>query len=220
MLTKDKCQVAQRKELESACKSEWEKRTGEPWPKGWTLKDLGKALTLAWQRKEAEKAFSKLFYKALGVSQGEISKANHDSDWSFFWGIGAASNRSLKIEWVKNRLLKAIEQNDLKFFIRFGDTLKRKPRQIELDKVAFTLSFFWDSPIHDKKKTFYVPRLSCFTDDALLDYLKILTGNEKLTFDQIRKTRQRLGLETKSIKIKGVQIVQNGFIKFIWVDKV
>ena len=49
----------------------------------------------------------------------------------------------------------------------------------------------------------------------------MLTGNEMLTFDQVRKIRQRLKLETKEVQIKGVERVGNkgeGF-KLIWVDK-
>jgi hypothetical protein len=93
--------------------------------------------------------------------------------------------------------------------------LKRKPRQLALDKVAFNLAMWWATPLGK------IPPLSWFTDEALLKMLKILTGNEMLTFDQVRKTRQRLKLETKEVQIKGVERVGNkgeGF-KLIWVDK-
>jgi hypothetical protein len=206
---------AEQKCIERFIKSEWEKAQGKPWPKGMTLNEMGEYQLWVLQKNEAKKAFYTIVDKELGISPSEIKKADHDPDWAFFWGIGAASNRDLKIEWVKNRLQKAIENNDLKFFIRFGNALKQKPRQLASDKVSFLLAMFWATPLGK------YPPFSWFTDEALLEMLKILTGNEQLTFDQVRKIRQRLKLETKEIQIKGVERVGNkgeGF-RFIWVDK-
>lgn len=204
--------TAEQKRIERFFKSEWEKAYGEPWPKGMTIKEWWKLQKYAQQENEANEAFSKFIDKQTGTSPSEIKKADHDPDWSFFWGIGAASNRDLKIKWVTNRLQKAIDQNDFKFFIRFGKALKRKPRQRALDKVAFILATWWTTWVGK------IPPLSWFTDKALLEMLKILTGNEQLEFDQVRKTRQRLKLKTKQVEIKGVERIGNGF-RFIWVDK-
>jgi hypothetical protein len=203
-----------KREAQRGVKAEWVKRTGTPWPKGMTMKELSKILTRAHQENEAKKAFHKVMAKASGMLPSEIQKANNDPDWSFFWGISAAVNRDLKIEWVKKRLQKAIEQNDLEFFIRFGHELKRKPRVTVIDKVSSTLAFFWTTYAGKG-----IPPLSCFTDEALTEMLKILTKNESLSLDQVRKARQRLKLEIKDIQIKGVERVDKDFFRLIWVDK-
>ena len=83
------------------------------------------------------------------------------------------------------------------------------------DKVSFLLALGWTTPLGK------IPPLSWFTDKALMEMLKILTGNEKLEFDQVRKTRQRLKLEIKKVQIKGVERMGNKGenFRFIWVDK-
>lgn len=202
---------AEQKRIDRLIKSEFEKVNG-PWPEGMTTKEVFQILAEKYEEKEA---FHAVMNKAVGTSPSEIKKADHDSDWAFFWGIGAALNRDLKIEWVKKRLQKAIEQNDLKFFVRLGNALKRKPRNLAFDKVAFYLAMWWAIPFGK------IPPLNWFTDEALVEMLKILTGNEGLTFDLVRKARQRLGLQSKDVQIKGVERVGKkgeGF-RFIWVDK-
>jgi hypothetical protein len=206
--------ITEKKLIERLIKSEYEKVFG-PWPKGMTLEDWGRYQLYLFQEDEARKAFHTLCDKQLAVSQSEIKKADSDPHWSFFWGIGTASNRDLQVGWVKDRIHKAIKQNDLKFFVRLGNALKQKPRQLSLDKVAFTLAARWTTWVGK------IPPLSFFTDQALLDMLKILTGNEMLTFDQVRKTRQRLGLKLKDVKIKEVKLVgtKGESFRLVWVDK-
>jgi hypothetical protein len=88
---------AEKKRIEKFFKSEWEKAHGEPWPKGMTLKEMGEYQLWALQGNEAKKAFHAAMEKAMAMPPSEIKKADHDPDWSFFWGIGAASNRDLKM---------------------------------------------------------------------------------------------------------------------------
>lgn len=196
-------------------KAEYEKRIG-PWPKGMTLMECWQNLPDkkrakdARKAQEAEKAQEKVLLKARGIDSDEVGKL--DADWFFWWGIGAAVNKDLNVIWVKNRVQKAIQENDREFFIRFGSKLKHKPRQIHLDKVALLLAFGW------KNGFGFIPPLNYFTDDALLDILQILTGNKSLTFAMLRKARQRLKLESKERKIKGVKIQGDQF-GFDWVDK-
>jgi len=194
--------------------SDMKKRYGDSWPEaGITIKEWNGIQENLQREKEGNEAFSKFLYKQQGISPSKIKKADHDPDWSFFFGIGAASNRDLKIEWVKSRIQKALEQNDLEFFIRFGSELKRKPRKNDFDKLSYLLALGWNETV---VKNF--PPLCGFTDEALLEILKIYTGNKSLTFDQIRKARQRLGLKTKDVEIKGIEIVGDSF-RLIGVDK-
>jgi|GEM_PF-3036407 len=190
------------------------KTHGDAWPaEGMTWKEWMEIQKRLQQEEEAKEAFSRFFKKASGLSPSEIKKADSDPDWYFFWGIGADTNRDLKIDWVKDRLQKAFEQNDLEFFIRFGSALKRKPRLNDFDKVTALLARGWD-----RSRIKHIPPLSNFTDEALVEILKIYSGDKSLTFDQVRKSRQRLGLKTKDVWVKGIERVGNGF-RLIWVDK-
>lgn len=194
------------------------KTHGDAWPaEGMTWKEWMEIQKHSQQENESKKALSMFLAKESGLSPSEIKKADSDPDWYFFWGIGAAINRDLKIDWVKDRLQKAIEQNDLAFFIRFGSALKRKPRGNDFDNVSAFLALFWDG--FHKIRLNKFPPLSYYTDDALVKILKIYTGNKNLTFDQVRKARQRLGLKTKDVWVKDIEKVGASGFRLVWVDK-
>lgn len=201
-------------EMDKQFNSDMKKRHGDAWPaEGMTFKEWMEIQKHVQQENEAKEALSKFLAKEIALSPREIKKADSDPDWYFFWGIGADTNRDLKIDWVKDRLQKAIEQNDLEFFVRFGSALKRKPRVHDFDNVSYLLALLWDRFWHK------LPPLSYYTDDALVEILKIYTGNKSLTFDQVRKARQRLGLKTKDIWVKGIERVGASGFRLIWVDK-
>ena len=50
-------------------------------------------------------------------------------------------------------------------------------------------------------------------------YLKCYTGNKSLTFDQVRKARQSLGLKTKRHMGKRNRESGGDGFRLIWVDK-
>jgi len=58
------------------------------------------------------------------------------------------------------------------------------------------------------------PALCFFTDEALAEYCRVALGNQRLSLDVVRKTRQRLGLKkagkpniTKVKKVNGEIVV-------------
>jgi hypothetical protein len=202
-------------ELDRLFNEDMKKTHGDAWPaEGIRWKEWMEIQKHRQQENEAKEAFSRFFEKTSGLSPSEIKKSDSDPDWHFFWVIGAAINRDLKIDWVKERLQKAIEQNDLKFFVRFGSALKRKSRLNDFDKVTALLALGWD-----RSRIKHIPPLSNFTDEALVEILKIYSGDKSLTFDQVRKTRQRLGLKTKDVWVKGIERVGASGFRLIWVDK-
>jgi hypothetical protein len=202
-------------ELDRLFNEDMKKTHGDAWPaEGIRWKEWMEIQKHRQQENEAKEAFSRFFEKTSGLSPSEIKKSDSDPDWHFFWVIGAAINRDLKIDWVKERLQKAIEQNDLKFFVRFGSALKRKSRLNDFDKVTALLALGWD-----RSRIKHIPPLSNFTDEALVEILKIYSGDKSLMFDQVRKTRQRLGLKTKDVWVKGIERVGASGFRLIWVDK-
>lgn len=207
---------ARRDELDRLFNSIGKKEWGEDWPTdGLSLEEFRELVTMRESEAESEKAFVGLGYKQLGIKPSDVKKADHDPDWSFFNFAGDLI-RNTKDEWIKSRLEKAIEQNDRKFFIRYGEALKKPEKISRLTRLEVSMVCFWARWAGD------IPPLNYFTDTALLDVLKIMTGNVNLTFEHVRKTRQRLGLKTKTAKIKGVKnLIVNGkkCFKFVWVDK-
>jgi hypothetical protein len=203
-----------RKHINEEFNAHMKEHYGDWWPtEGMTMNEWWEIRQQMDRETEQNEAFKKMKFKALGI---DLKKAG-DPDWNFFWAIGWEENRDLRLDWVKDRLQKAIEQNDLNFFVRFGHELKKKPLRFVLDKVEAVLVSGWADFMGP------VPPLSTFTDEALLQYLKMMTHNSSLTFEQIRKTRQRLGLKTK--RTDGPQVVGIEFFKdksqfrFKWVDK-
>ena len=193
--------------LEATMKRQWLEEHGTPMPdQEWKETHAGLL-----REEEAKKAKKIVIKKTLGIDLD--SAKSKDTEWIFWWGIGAEKFRDLKIGWVKQRLQKAIEENDLKFFIRFGRELERKPRDGAVDKISWLLAIGWEKFLAKN-----APPFSYFTDEALVEYLKICTGNEKLTFDKVRKIRQRLGLKTKKPYISGIEYKGDSF-RFIRVDK-
>jgi hypothetical protein len=80
----------------------------------------------------------------------------------------------------------ACKENDHAFFIALGKILIKKPGNTA-DKLDKLLAENW----HDG----YPTPLCKMSDNEILDKLQSWTGNRRLTFDQIRKRRQRLRLD-------------------------
>jgi hypothetical protein len=100
----------------------------------------------------------------------------------------------------------ACRANDAKFFIRLGRVLSERGA-VEPGKLADILVAGWCG---DPSR----PGLCFFTDEALAEFCRVALGNERLTLDVVRKTRQRLGLKkagkariTKVEKVNGEIIV-------------
>lgn len=114
-----------------------------------------------------------------------------------------------KFSWP---LVCAILRNDIDFFVRLGKELEKKPAHY-YSAMEWRIALLWEDGF-----TEFHPPLKYFTDEALLEYLKIAFKNDHLTFDQVRKMRQRLGLQTKEIKITGIER-KGKYFRYIWVDK-
>ena len=114
----------------------------------------------------------------------------------------------------KKIIASATDRNDHDFFIRLGKELQRKPRH-SLDGLRIFIAMLWD-----KGFSGFCPPLKFFTDEGLVDFLKIQPRFSAVTFDQVRKARQRLGLRSINIKgkIKGLEH-KGKYFRFRWVDK-
>ena len=155
-----------------------------PLPKGIDPIDFLRHLGL---RSSALEAKRKSVMKAIGYDS-ERSK-HWTSDDFYFWLLRFEGNRVLHKKGIKERILKAIKENDLSFFIRLGRELKRKPIDLaSLNNLEFLLAFGWESGVRK-----LIPPFHRFTDEALLEFFKHF-GWGHLTLDSLRKTRQRLGL--------------------------
>jgi hypothetical protein len=100
----------------------------------------------------------------------------------------------------------ACRENDTKFFIRLGRVLSERG-PFEPGRMADILVAGWCG---DAGR----PGLCFFTDEALAEYCRMALGNERLSLDVVRKTRQRLGLKkagkpniTKVKKVNGGIVV-------------
>lgn len=125
-----------------------------------------------------------------------------------------SSERYRDLRRYKTIITSAIDRNDHDFFIRLGKELQRKPRH-HLDELGIFIAMFWDKGFFE-----LFPPLKFCTDEALVDILRLQTRFSAVTFDQVRKARQRLGLRAINIKgkIKGVEH-KGEYFRYIWVDK-
>lgn len=118
------------------------------------------------------------------------------------------------LRYFKTIITSAIDRNDHDFFIQLGKELKKKPTRY-FDALGGFIALLWDHGIHP-----IFPPLKWFTDEALVDFLKLFPQFSSVTFDQVRKIRQRLGLrKTNSrFKIDGLKYKGEDF-RYTWVDK-
>ena len=81
----------------------------------------------------------------------------------------------------------AYDRNDAQFFVRLGRALS-VAKLPQCDRLSSVLISNW-APKENK------PGFSQLTDEAILEVCKLALGNTRLALDNVRKTRQRLGLK-------------------------
>ncbi len=155
-----------------------------PFPNGVDPIDFLRRLGLHATAIEAQR---KAVMKAIGYDSERCKRWR--SDDFYFWLLRFDGNRVLHKKGINERILKAIKENDLIFFIRLGCELKRKPIGLAgLNNLEVLLAFGWESGLAK-----LIPPFHRFTDEALLEFFQQV-GWGHLTLDSLRKTRQRLGL--------------------------
>lgn len=106
-------------------------------------------------------------------------------------------------------ITKAAKQNDQKFFVQLGAVLAQEPREMSsYDKLDFLLVQHWTAMGHG------IPPLCLFTDDALLDLCEATIPGGAFTFDQVRKARQRVGLEkppSKYLVVREIELLDGKY---------
>lgn len=93
-------------------------------------------------------------------------------------------------DWVKSYAKKALDELDRSFLRELGNVV-RTAKTPTLDRLRWTIVMFWTEKLHS------LPPLCFFSDQALIDLLKIF--NCACTLDQFRKIR---GRELKLVKCK------------------
>jgi len=159
----------------------------------------------------ADAAQQKVNRKALGLAS--VQRYGEDSK---FFGI-IRFCRNLDSPWFVNRILKASIDCDEVFFRNLGKELAKKPvPPRSLASVEFFLATLWTCEIHTEEFLIQNPKLGLdvtplclLTDEAILKVLKMSGKLDFVTFDMVRKTRQRLGLKKRSfllnIEIRGTK---------------
>jgi len=114
----------------------------------------------------------------------------------FFWGVRQNPDLSSpeRIRWITE----AAQRNDRAFFERLGKELADGAST--LDRVDKLLICHW-APIDAPDAA----ALCDFTDQALHDYVKIICPGMDISFDQVRKRRQRWKLKKRSPRIHSVK---------------
>jgi len=149
-------------------------------------------------------AEGKLLLKSAGVlgCGGEIQKAKESGDFRAslkatdkqFFRLMATEMREAILKkkwdtWVAERVMIALAEKDGKFFKRLGEALQQPSQRVAHDRLSVMLIDWWVSG-----EAWDGLGLCHFTDEALTDFCRLQLGNERLTMDQVRKVRQRLGL--------------------------
>jgi len=135
-----------------------------------------------------DRALKKLTYHHYIGYEPEKAKKRTEEEW--FFDLLRMCRQDISLPYFLDKISKAAKSNNHEFFIRLGRELKRKPLQWpEGTPMDLAMVMLWAN----KGSEEYM-NLSWFTDDALTQMLRIMTGNERLTLDAVRKTRQRLGL--------------------------
>jgi len=95
----------------------------------------------------------------------------------------------------------AIETNNFDFFIRLGRVLEQPAlkcdasKELRKDRLSEFLLAGWDNDIG---KPGYPVKLKDLSDEMILEVAGRFLKNDELTFDAVRKARQRLHLERDS----------------------
>jgi hypothetical protein len=132
---------------------------------------------------------------AKASATDDLAFMMQDADNFVFEELKFAEGRDLSAPWIRSRVETACRFNDQKFFKKLGRALTAPPTKtvgVKVDRLSLLLVRRW-MPVTTAAAR--APGFCWFTDEALTDLCRIILGNNSLTLDAVRKTRQRLGLK-------------------------
>lgn len=159
-------------------------------PEDWEIKDFIWFGMLLKQSPSVHKEITSAFLKVM-----KADRITSGDEGFFDWLNRSETN--LATDYAVRRITRATKENDREFLAKLGEQVKRKPSPMSRLEVMM-LALWEDAP--GKLRP-----LQHLTDEAMTDFLQITTRQENLTLDQVRKTRQRLGLKTKRILVTGIE---------------
>ena len=108
-------------------------------------------------------------------------------------------SKGTSCRWVASRIYKAARNDNLDFLCQVADVLNRPPPKketAEYERKAWLIRFWVFSPGQN------IPPFCFWTDQAIADFVRIAFRDKNLTFDAIRKIRQRLLLKKTTPPIR------------------
>ncbi len=122
-------------------------------------------------------------------------------------------------EWPINKTIaKAVEMNDLRFFIKLGRVLASKPITAETFEAPTPNRLAGFLVAHWAERKDGLPELFYLTPEGLTEVCSHSLGLTNLTRDAVVKLRQRLGL--KPFKRRKIHVIREGTkLRFLQQDK-
>ena len=149
----------------------------------------------------AQKINSLLNFKHITIDINPSNPQNNYLDLCIF--AYCRITKKVNNPIIKDRVKRASENNDTKFFITLGKELSQD-KDNNIGRIENIMIWGWLMSIHQG-----IPPLCLFTDDALTEFFYEVTGIEN-SLSMIRKTRQRLGLKpsgNKCVTVKDGKLI-------------